>query len=398
MSTSNKLTYLNETKQELKQKINNLGGSIDEQTTFRQYANQLQNVYDNLPKTEYQEGTEVNLGVTTKGKLDYDNGVVGIGQIEQDGTPTPETPIEIEVVRGNIEIEERGKNFWEFGDYVGNATKLLTFTNPLPKGTYTFSFNVINATGKAIDFYSSDNVKIKNLYIAPHTTITKVTPTFTANIEIAKVTIYSGDSADELTNIQLEEGSTATDYEPYQEPKTYQLSLGDIELCKIDTYRDYLWKNLTNGKWYKHSAIKKLELLGTENWTYYQAGLVFYTDDYASFFNGGTGTNLDIYSNYFIGGYFSETNNSIQIGNTNGRVHVRCDMLTSLADFKTWLGINKPLLYAKLNTPTDTEITNTTLIEQLENWYNAHSNNGTTIITSNGELPMIIKVRALKGE
>ena len=30
--------------------------------------------------------------------------------------------------------------------------------------------------------------------------------------------------------------------------------------------------------------------------------------------------------------------------------------------------------------------------------YNAHSNNGTTIITSNGDLPMIIKVIGLKGE
>lgn len=85
-TTSEKLTYLNGTKQLLKDKINNLGGSIDDNTTFRNYANQLQNVYDNLPKTEYQEGTEINLGVTSKGKLDYENGVVGIGDTEQDST------------------------------------------------------------------------------------------------------------------------------------------------------------------------------------------------------------------------------------------------------------------------------------------------------------------------
>ena len=30
--------------------------------------------------------------------------------------------------------------------------------------------------------------------------------------------------------------------------------------------------------------------------------------------------------------------------------------------------------------------------------YNSHSLNGTTIITSNGDLPMIIKCRGLKGE
>lgn len=78
--------YTIETKSLLKQKINNLGGSIDNNTTFRNYANQLQNVYDNLPKTEYQTGTEVNLGKTIKGKLDYDNGVVGIGQSSQEST------------------------------------------------------------------------------------------------------------------------------------------------------------------------------------------------------------------------------------------------------------------------------------------------------------------------
>ena len=86
MSTSNKLTYLNETKQELKQAINNLGGSITDETTFRQYANQLQNVYDNLPKTEYQEGSNITLSNTLKGKLDFENGIVGFGQASQEST------------------------------------------------------------------------------------------------------------------------------------------------------------------------------------------------------------------------------------------------------------------------------------------------------------------------
>lgn len=116
---------------------------------------------------------------------------------------------------------KKGKNMWKFGDFQGNASKMLEFTFPLPKGTYAFSFNVINATGKAIDFYTSDNVRIKNLYIAPHTTATLVTSTFTADVEIARVQVYGGDSADELTEIQLEEGSTATTYEAYVKPAIY---------------------------------------------------------------------------------------------------------------------------------------------------------------------------------
>ena len=85
-TTSQKLTYLNGTKQLLKDKINNLGGSIDGNTTFREYVNQLENAYDRLPKTEFEEGESVTLENTLKGKLDYDNGVVGIGQASQETT------------------------------------------------------------------------------------------------------------------------------------------------------------------------------------------------------------------------------------------------------------------------------------------------------------------------
>ena len=78
-----KLEYLNGTKQALKESINNLGGDITDETTFRQYANQLQNVYDNLPKTDYAEGSNITLSNTLKGKLDFEDGIVGIGDTSQ---------------------------------------------------------------------------------------------------------------------------------------------------------------------------------------------------------------------------------------------------------------------------------------------------------------------------
>ena len=65
-TTADKGEYLNTTKSLLKDKINNLGGEITDETTFREYANQLQEVYDNIPKTEFQEGSELNLGKTIK--------------------------------------------------------------------------------------------------------------------------------------------------------------------------------------------------------------------------------------------------------------------------------------------------------------------------------------------
>ena len=67
MSIENKLTYLDGTKQALKESINNIGGDITNETTFREYAQELDNIYDNLPKTT---GEDTSLSLTTlKGKM-----------------------------------------------------------------------------------------------------------------------------------------------------------------------------------------------------------------------------------------------------------------------------------------------------------------------------------------
>ena len=46
--------------------------------------------------------------------------------------------------------------------------------------------------------------------------------------------------------------------------KTYEISLGNIELCKIGDYQDYIYKN--NNKWYLHKEIGKIDLTGTTGW------------------------------------------------------------------------------------------------------------------------------------
>ena len=67
-TTAQKLTYLNDTKGLIKQSINNLGGNITSQTTFRNYATQLENIYQNLPKVN-GTGTSLSLSPTIKGRL-----------------------------------------------------------------------------------------------------------------------------------------------------------------------------------------------------------------------------------------------------------------------------------------------------------------------------------------
>ena len=66
--------------------LNNLGATIPQNKTIENIKSCLDEIYDNLPKTEYQEGTEVNLGKTLKGKLDFEDGIVGIGDTYQYST------------------------------------------------------------------------------------------------------------------------------------------------------------------------------------------------------------------------------------------------------------------------------------------------------------------------
>ena len=63
---------------------------------------------------------------------------------------------------------------------------------------------------------------------------------------------------------QLEKGSTATSFVEHQE-QTFQVNLGDIELCKIGDYQDKIYKN--NGKWYLNKQIGKVVLDGTQTIT-----------------------------------------------------------------------------------------------------------------------------------
>ena len=67
-TTTEKLTYLNDTKGLLKDSINSLGGNITSQTTFRQYANELDSIYSRLPKVS-GTGSSISLTPTLKGRL-----------------------------------------------------------------------------------------------------------------------------------------------------------------------------------------------------------------------------------------------------------------------------------------------------------------------------------------
>ena len=207
-----------------------------------------------------------------------------------------------------------------------------------------------------------------------------------------------------LSNIQLEEGSTATSYEPYTggipspnpsypqevevvtgnvgvtisnenntESKTLPVSLGNIELCKIGDYQDYLYKD--NGKWYKYGAIGKLTITSISSVGTASTGIKYALVGSVSIASASS----FIYCSNYANSTSATKNNTIRLSGTN--LYVYDNRFT---DYTTALNLLNGLeYYCVLATPTITEITDTTLISQLEEISKTLSYQGQTNITSN---------------
>ena len=119
-TTSDKLTYLNTTKTLLKNKINLTGANITTDT-FRQYPTKLQNalldVWNNEGEPIFTNwGTKVNgegINVKLDNTINARMKITPKGNTTQTGTPTPSSPINVNVVSGDNEVVVCGKNLFD---------------------------------------------------------------------------------------------------------------------------------------------------------------------------------------------------------------------------------------------------------------------------------------------
>lgn len=165
-----KTDYLKESKDILKDALIDLGADIDSDTPFKQYVNSIDNIYNDFPKTPYQEGTNITLTNCSLGKIDFENNIVGYGNISQESIPTPDTPIPIQVVTGTQKVIVRGKNIFDgdielgtfsSGDNVNSTTfyRSKNYIKVMPNTNYAFSNNGI-ARRLVINFYTDEKVWI----------------------------------------------------------------------------------------------------------------------------------------------------------------------------------------------------------------------------------------------
>lgn len=408
LTTLNKLEYLDETKQQIKNALNTkFNSQIQDTDTFRSYVSKISNIYTNWPKVT-SENISLSLTPTKKGLMALNLK----GNTSQSGTPTPETPQDIHVVSGDNEIVVTGKNLlpnllvqgtW---NTTSNLTRVANYSNIyLKAGTYTFSSNIDITKYKV--WLGTGTVKFPQLNwsyvneIQNWSQIREKKFTITTNsyflVMYCKVDA-SNITPDELNGLeqQLEKGSIATDYKPCI-GKSYTIYLGDIELCKIGDYQDYIYKD--NGSWYLHKEINKVVLDGTEGWAIRNQGDGSTTISFNH--NVSSIGAMNLYSDRF----------SQSSGSTDGiegigipsqltqiYIQIKRSRLSNLDSqgISTWLSNNNTTLYYILATPTYTEITDSTLISQLEALKIATSyDTQTNIIQTNNDLPFIISASAL---
>lgn len=298
-------------------------------------------------------------------------------------------------------------------NYFKNVNKIL------PAGTYTLSINLSYtppASSSQLILQDINNVRLATINLWK---ITSKTFTLSADTEIKNYYLFSnsGIQHNGTISIQLEKGSTATSYEPYtggipspspdypqevevvtgnvevtisnnnSESKTLPVSLGNIELCKLGNYQDYIYKN--EGNWYVHKNIIKIDLSTITNYIHtpgWRNPTSFVADNVFNHEYSGYTTVASLFCNRLIADTPARITgsviNAIGLGR-NSSIYLSVEGITTSNALITYFSQNPTYLYAPLATPTDTEITDTTLISQLEEISKTLSYQGQTNITSN---------------
>ena len=412
MSTSTKLEYLNETKQLIKKGINDIGGDITSQTTFRDYANVLNDIYEAFPKVT-GSGTSITLNNTRKGKVSLELSPVAL---TQDSTPTPSSPQDIHTISGDNTIKVENKNLFDevieqgtFDPTTGNNQNdnnriRTSYFSIKPNTTYTISTNSIIGALRVV-YKQSDNTTIiagegisSNNKYASFTTPN--------NAYYMKISIGNSSYQFIATNdyqIMLEYGSSATTYTQHQE-STQLISLGDIEYCKIGDYADEFYKasesdtTLESGKWYLKKNVPKLIFNGNENWAISNSGTPNWYYSYINSNNipvsNSTSSNAmcNMYPIGSIGN--SNTEQGIILIASNGQIRIRYGTEDTIENFKAWLSNNNVEFYYQALKPQYI-LLNNTLQEQLETSLIGFDGQ-TNISQANNDLQFSISASALK--
>ena len=372
-----------------------------------------------------ETGTSISVNNTVKGNIKTKL----FGNTSQESDPTPDYPKDIHVVKGNNTITISNSDNTQTQNYAVNigTTELCKIGDYADEINKSSGNNLLNRTtceeNKALAWTTglvfndtnglvSDYIEVKdadtyrcNYHVQMMfydsnkdylgcmqdggTTIAKQTGiydnsfTVPSNLGIKYMRLgFRSTSNNNLNmtqqNIMLNKGNTLLDFEPY------------------------------GTDWYIKKAIGKVVLDGSESWTKYtntNSGGNTY-GFYVNITNlGGKPLQDTAHNNFALSNYFTQQKRAeLAIIDTEGiylgsgdvfYLKIRQNAVTDAeaTSIKTWLSTHNTIVYYILNTPTYTIITDTTLIEELDELEKAKSYNETTNITqTNADLPFNLEV------
>ena len=163
-----------------------------------------------------------------------------------------------------------------------------------------------------------------------------------------------------------------------------------MELCKIGNYQDYIYRQ--NGNWYKKAYIKKI---ASNSLTFSLNGtLTNVVRARAQLTTQSISTANGLCDSFKFMESYSENNEHFYIQSTGLFVFINKLRLSTVdeAGINAYIRANNFYAYYILATPTETQITDTTLINQLNDLYNkAKTYQGVTHITqTNEDMPFIL--------
>lgn len=381
-------------------------------------------------------GEEIHLTDSADGKaVEY----ALYGKATQDGTPTPENPIDIVVAgsSGSVEVKSCGKNYLDISK---------TSTNP--------SVTSIEKTDNSIRIYNSESIDYSLADIAIDNSKMKIGKTYTISADVSikygtgriivrktkdystiaetsiitasgkyqcsftfqeecYVSLFSTLSTPEIgditySNLQLEEGIVATPYEPYKETLSTIPTPNGLAGIKVDSGGNY---TDTNGQqWicdevvkYADGSGKKIQRIGKQEYSgeFSNANVApRWNDDYkycwsiprsnipSDYHNPDKGTGKDA--------FMSNIGNDAWIGGSYFNVETNM----TLEEFNNFMSDKKIIVLYKLAEPITTPLTAQQLAD-IETFYPVTNITndfdcemkvtyvGECIITTNTEIPIV---------
>ena len=293
------------------------------------------------------------------------------GDSVQNGEPTPDNPVEIQSVgdlvttgdyvgQYKLPVKVSGKNKFDLNlvehnertQIIENGIEWLQNGDvdvKLPAGRYTISFENVG-TG---NIYLR-NGKVSNGYISIiKPTETYKTFTFESNVDgYLRLSCFAKGQI--LKNIQIEDGTTATNYEPYYDPIVTNVYLKE-PLRKAGDYVDYI--NLKDKKIVRNMERKRLE-----------GSLSSYTssDEYQGFCKNMFYENWYTLGIFFRCNRFSRVDSATKLktkaafshGDSSAKVFFSLpkSIAMSVDEAKTWLSENETYFIYPKETPIEEKI------------------------------------------